>query len=221
MYPPVSAPAGNMFGNVPGYEGTVAGGGKRDHFTITCCCNQPPKLPPDTPSFVNVVLFVVLVPPNGTLLPREVDQLISEQTHPVFFFCFLHFHIVKRRQLVFVLVRTRSPPALISFLILSGSFIWYNRTRRCFETRGTAHCYLQTCFWVCFLFFGGRLWLLRIMEPNINGTAAAWQRFYTPATEPTLSQLSNYCRRPLKSPLWSKRCFVAYWIGWSQSTYAE
>lgn len=27
VYPPLSAPAGNMFGNVPGYEGTMAGGG--------------------------------------------------------------------------------------------------------------------------------------------------------------------------------------------------
>ncbi|XP_030277096.1 protein SSUH2 homolog [Sparus aurata] len=27
MYPPPSAPAANMFGNVPGYEGTMAGGG--------------------------------------------------------------------------------------------------------------------------------------------------------------------------------------------------
>ncbi|XP_036958203.1 protein SSUH2 homolog [Acanthopagrus latus] len=27
MYPPLAAPAANMFGNVPGYEGTLAGGG--------------------------------------------------------------------------------------------------------------------------------------------------------------------------------------------------
>lgn len=30
MYPPLQAPADNMFGNMPGYEGTVLGGGKRN-----------------------------------------------------------------------------------------------------------------------------------------------------------------------------------------------
>lgn len=29
LYPPATAPPANMFGNVPGYEGTMAGGGKR------------------------------------------------------------------------------------------------------------------------------------------------------------------------------------------------
>lgn len=34
MYPPVMAPQANMFGNVPGYEGTVPGGGKKSPVHI-------------------------------------------------------------------------------------------------------------------------------------------------------------------------------------------
>lgn len=56
VYPPPSAPAANMFGNVPGYEGTMAGGGKwtpTHNFHILlmlmkllkvhcCCCRRLP-----------------------------------------------------------------------------------------------------------------------------------------------------------------------------------
>lgn len=54
VYPPTSGPSSNMYGNVPGYEGTTAGGGKvKAPHQLSCsgrvCNPQKPEARPCCP----------------------------------------------------------------------------------------------------------------------------------------------------------------------------